>query len=237
MELFSCTWRSFKNAIKIPIDHNKQPFLSWRAYLRKFGDFGGSLDKFAVGLVSRALTGRAPHPTGRTPLTGRARWKITLPKWAWWFPRLWRVAPVVFSHCGRPSDGSRAPGLTGRAPVQCPNSLSIRSFLSITLSNLSCKRLGCTMRVIGGNLGFYKFHLKKFHSQTHFLMFSLWHFITLTFWFLLSWIWLIECFDLILFAGRSSEGSWQGDQGCILFAEDFWNFITYLQKLRKWPWL
>ena len=78
MELFSCTWRSFKNAIKIPIDHNKQPFLSWRAYLRQFGDFVESLDKFAVGLVKRRLTGRAPHPTGRAPLTGRARYNFAL---------------------------------------------------------------------------------------------------------------------------------------------------------------
>ena len=66
MELFSCTWRSFKNAIKIPIDHNKQPFISFESLPWQFGDFGGSLDKFAVGLVRRVLTGRAP-------LTGRAR--------------------------------------------------------------------------------------------------------------------------------------------------------------------
>ena len=152
-----------------------------------------------------------------------------------------RVAHVAFLNCGRALNGSRTTQRVAHlvrrvAPLSAARNCSSFAPFSQSLSLSLLQALECTMRVKGGNLGFYKSHLKKFHLQTHFLMFFLLTLYNTDFWFPLSWIWLIECFDLILFAGRSSEGLWQGDLGYCCPFEDFLEFHSFYKNL-TWTWL
>lgn len=68
---------TFENTIMISFNHSKQKILRLRAYLTQFGNLW-LLRKFAGGFAERALMGRVPHPTGCAPLTGRARYNLTL---------------------------------------------------------------------------------------------------------------------------------------------------------------
>lgn len=94
MEPFTCKWRPLKMHSWFPLTITSNKFLRLRAYLTQFGNWW-LLSKFAGGFTMRALTGRAPHPTGRTPSTGRARYNFALAEGAQRVARLWRVAHLV----------------------------------------------------------------------------------------------------------------------------------------------
>ena len=143
-----------------------------------------------------------------------------------------QVAPVDFLNCWSTLDGSRTTQrvthLVRRvAPLSAARNFSFFAPFSQSLSLSLLQALECTMRVKGGNLGFYKSHLKKFHLQTHFLIFFFWHFITLIFGFLYPEFDLLSALNWFFLQVDHLRACGKGTRVIAAFLKTFWNFIPF----------
>ena len=149
------------------------------------------MKEFIWGLVADSWTGRARSPMGRAqPNESRPLW--------------FHTAGVRWT--GRAPPNRSRTSLDGSRTCKLPETVAISPPSPITLSQSLLQAWNAQWEWKEGTLPFiisfekissinplYKVYFDTFKKH----WFS---------WFPLSWSWLFECFDLILFAGRSSEG-------------------------------
>ena len=146
-----------------------------------------------------------------------------------------RVAHVDFQNCRSTLDGSRTSQQVAHlsrrvAPLSAARNRCNVSPFSQSLSLSLLQALECTMRVKGGNLGFYKSHLKKIHLQTHFLMFFFWHFITLIFGFLYPEFDSLSALTWFFLQVDHLRDFGKGTRVTAAFLKTFWNFILFTKN-------
>ena len=158
VEFFICKGRPLRMQTWFPLTMASKNCLRLRAYLTNFGDlwllgeFAGSFRK-RVWHVAAYPTCHAQPNMSRT-LQNYTLWASLTCRAPQHVARLvWHVAHLSWARF-------------------CLNSLG-------SAPNHSCKGYEYTMRVQGGSLGLYKFHLKKFHAQNPLSNVFSWHLWTL----------------------------------------------------------